>query len=147
MNRAAVEDLLEQFRVAFQNGDEEGWSRLYDRTVVLMRPHETKIMNGPEEMRQVGRTVYEAYQKLDLARVVTTIRDIRGFDPGIVLLDVTIDYYNSKDEQLLMSDVTYGLRRRAGGYRIALHIPHNEAVRRPIFLETDDPDLLIGGQI
>lgn len=144
---AGVEKVLETFRAAFEAGRHDEWSVLYDTTVVLMRPHQTVMVDGPGEMLAIGRNVHESYAKLGLAIVELEIREVRGFDPGIVMADVTWRYATADGTELIKHDCTYGLRRRADGYRIGLHITHNEAVRRPVFLESSAPELLIGGVI
>ena len=144
---AGVEQVLETFRAAFEAGEHDGWACLYDTPVVLMRPHQTVIVDGPDEMLKIGRNVHDSYAKLGLASVELTIREVRGFDPGIVMADVTWRYGTADGSELIRHDCTYGLRRRAQGYRIGLHITHNEAARRPMFLESSNPDLLIGGVI
>ncbi|WP_316012931.1 DUF4440 domain-containing protein [Roseobacter sp. HKCCA0434] len=146
MVSAGVREVLETFRAAFEAGEHETWASLYDTQVVLMRPHQTLVHEGPE-MLAIGRNIRDSYAKLGLERVELDIREIRGFDPGIVMADVTWRYVNGENVELIAHDCTYGMRRRAGGYRIGLHITHNEAARRPVFLESEDPDLLIGGVI
>ncbi|QIK40946.1 hypothetical protein [Pontivivens nitratireducens] len=145
MENAGVTEVLNTFCAAFEAERHEEWAVLYDTSVVLMRPHQTLLIDGPQEMLPYGRNVYDSYAKLGLAKVSLTIQNIRGFDPGIVLAEVTWRYATAEDEELILHDCTYGLRRRAGGYKIALHISHNEIVRRPVFLESSAPELLIGG--
>ncbi|SOH93424.1 SnoaL-like domain-containing protein [Monaibacterium marinum] len=147
MMLSGVTEVLETFRAAFQDARHDEWSKLYDTNVVLMRPHQTVMVDGPAEMLEIGRNVHESYTKLGLANVAVEIHEVRGFDPGIVMADVTWRYATATDEELIQHDCTYGLRRRANGYRICLHITHNEAVRRPMFLESSAPELLIGGII
>jgi len=147
MENAGVEEVLNSFCTAFEAAEHQVWAELYDTSVVLMRPHQTLIVEGPDEMLIIGRNVYDSYAKLGLAKVSLQINDISGHDPGIILADVTWRYATADDEELILHDCTYGLRRRAGGYRIALHITHNEAARRPMFLDSSAPELLIGGVI
>ncbi len=147
MHLAGVEKTLETFRSAFEAGRHGEWSELYDTSVVLMRPHQTLVCDGPTEMLAIGKNVHETYSKLGLARIEMDLRDVRSFEHGIVMADVRWRYQTMDREEIIRFDCTYGLRRRAGGYKISLHIPHNEAVRRPMFLETADPDLLIGGEV
>lgn len=136
---------METFRAAFEAGRHEDWACLYDTSVVLMRPHQTLMVDGPDGMLRIGTNVHDSYVKLGLASVAMELGDMRGSDPGIVLIDVSWRYLNAQGDELIQHDCTYGLRRRADGYRIALHITHNEATRRPMFLESSEPELLIGG--
>ncbi len=136
-------DFFQFFSNRFRDGDIQKVSDLYDEPAVIIRPDRTEILSSREDLTREARDVRQLYIDHDLKCILPDIRDIQCHDPGgLIMADIEWHLINTDGRRLVALQTTYGLRRRDGKLRVAVHIAHSEGFVRETLATTGKiPDM------